>query len=186
MRAAPSFHSRSRPMISSNASAARVAVAGRALARGKLEARFMVVGIGGEPALRARPCPPGAPRRSRARPWPGRSRVFSPRSGGRPSRISPRFVGFARRRPAPGPGRRSPPDCRAPCRGSGGRSNCARRVAVGQHLLGHRHQRLDLGLRRGSSAPILSWPSNWSSARFNCASVRKSVRSATGWPRWIA
>ena len=79
LRAAPSFHSRSRRMISSSASAARVAIAGRHLRASQLEARLVIVGVCRQPRLERAPCRRPARRRDfERRAARGRSPASSP------------------------------------------------------------------------------------------------------------
>ena len=147
MRAAPSFHSLSRAMISSSASAAPSRSPGAPSRLGQLEPRLMVVGVGGKPRLECagidvgrcarRDLERGLAPESIAACLAASAEIESSNavaSSACPSAISARA---------------SPPMTSAL---SGAiRENLAedrdraRRIAFGEHLLAHLDQRLDLG-----------------------------------------
>ena len=121
MRAAPSFHSRSRAMISSSASAAasRSPAAIRAWAMAKRASWSS--GLAASRASSADTSAAGAAAHFERRPRPADRRVLGLLLGQRVEQRS-RLVGLAAGDQRPGQAADRPPDCRGPSRGSGGRS----------------------------------------------------------------
>ena len=184
MRAAPSFHSRSRRDALEQLVGGAVAIARAPSARRRGRSRAsMVVGIGGDPRSRARPS--RRPARPRPAPAPsGRGRSpgpCRPSPAGRRASRAPRRS--RRRRSARGRGRKSTSGfsgaisticwkmlaARSP---SPSASTCSPIAISGS-----------ISASRCCASPWTgSWARIWSSAPVSWPSVRAEVRSATGWP----